>query len=566
MTPVDQLYPPPRDKRALAGGGVLKDVLRTPIARVPLDRPGSYTIAFDGRALAATAADDDGEHSARSALRQLAANEGSECPGFEIGDWPRFATRGFMLDVSRNRVPTMQTLRELIDTLSALRMNHLQLYTEHTFAYRGHEGVWRDASPMTADEIRALEALCRERGITLAANQNCFGHLAEWLSRPEYAHLAETHGPYNFYGLTRSGPFSLCPVDERSLSLVSDWIGQLRECFTSPLINVGCDETADVGVGRSKQAVAERGKGAVYAAFVASVARLAEEQGFQPMFWADIALGSPGTLEMLPASLQPLAWGYEPDSPFDEWNTALRSAGRVGWVCPGTACWRTFGGRTAERRATLDAACTERAGFDGVLITAWGDVGHQQQWPITLHALGDAAHAAWHGTANTDPGAASRLLFGSRALGPWLDELGDADRELRSRSGFAGPGPDRTELKNASAVFNELFPANPALPRRGSVSQWRACRDRLEELERCMPSADPPISDELRWTIAASRFACDLAVARRASHTSDVPASRLASITDDFHALWERRSRPGGLDRSLDLLKGVAETLAGASR
>ena len=30
----------------------------------------------------------------------------------------------------------------------------VQLYTEHTFAYRDHETVWRDASPMTADEIR----------------------------------------------------------------------------------------------------------------------------------------------------------------------------------------------------------------------------------------------------------------------------------------------------------------------------------------------------------------------------------------------------------------------------
>ena len=52
-----------------------------------------------------------------------------------------------MLDISRNRVPTMDWLKELIDVLSLLRYNELQLYTEHTFAYADHATVWKHASP-----------------------------------------------------------------------------------------------------------------------------------------------------------------------------------------------------------------------------------------------------------------------------------------------------------------------------------------------------------------------------------------------------------------------------------
>ena len=40
-----------------------------------------------------------------------------------------------MLDISRTKVPTMDTLLTLIDQFSTLKYNQIQLYTEHTFAF-----------------------------------------------------------------------------------------------------------------------------------------------------------------------------------------------------------------------------------------------------------------------------------------------------------------------------------------------------------------------------------------------------------------------------------------------
>ena len=101
---------------------------------------------------------------------------------------------GYMLDISRDKVPTMASLRRMVDVLSALGYNQFQLYTEHTFAYKAHATVWADASPMTAGEIRELDAYCRDRGIELVPNQNSFGHLEKWFKHPEYRPLAEA--PY----------------------------------------------------------------------------------------------------------------------------------------------------------------------------------------------------------------------------------------------------------------------------------------------------------------------------------------------------------------------------------
>ena len=102
-----------------------------------------------------------------------------------------FARRSYMLDISRDRVPTMETLFLVVDILAKMRYNEFQLYTEHTFAYKGHETVWRDADPMTPGEIASLERYCEMQGIELVPNQNTFGHMERWLVHDEYRPLAK---------------------------------------------------------------------------------------------------------------------------------------------------------------------------------------------------------------------------------------------------------------------------------------------------------------------------------------------------------------------------------------
>ena len=118
---------------------------------------------------------------------------GAALPLLEIDDYPDFPARGVMLDVSRDKVPTMETVYGLVDWLAGLKINQFQLYTEHTFAYRQHPKVWAEATPFTSEDILALDAYCRERFIELVPNQNSFGHMHRWLKHPKYGHLAETH-------------------------------------------------------------------------------------------------------------------------------------------------------------------------------------------------------------------------------------------------------------------------------------------------------------------------------------------------------------------------------------
>ena len=101
-----------------------------------------------------------------------------------------FDVRGYMLDISRDRVPTVRTLRLIVDILARFRYNQFQLYTEHTFAYAGHEAVWEESDPLTAPEVAKLQAYCEMQGVELVPNQNTFGHMERWLTHPRYTGLA----------------------------------------------------------------------------------------------------------------------------------------------------------------------------------------------------------------------------------------------------------------------------------------------------------------------------------------------------------------------------------------
>ncbi len=523
-----------------------------------------------------------GRRHALATLRQWCrAHQGKkELACVEIEDAPAFATRGVMLDVSRDKVPTMEQFRETIDLLASLKFNHLQLYTEHTFAYRGHEDVWKEWSPLTADEVRELDGYAAARGIELAANQNCFGHLAAWLKKPAYEHLAEIEGnnAWYFHQWERRGPFSLCPAEPKAERFVGELLDELLPCFTSNLVNIGCDETFDVGWGRSKEEVdrrarsesegdRSRARAELYFEFVQKIAKACEKHGKRPMMWADIALTHPEMLHLMPREMIGLAWWYEPTEKFEKWVGAIKIAGHEAWVCPGTSSWRTFTGRTSERRANIADAAEQglKAGAAGFLICDWGDMGHRQQWPISLAGIAQAAEAAWNpGAARAfDPQATGlHVLHESPELGTWLEKLGECDRPIRQSA----------NVLNASALFNDLHPPVPGQLKAithevdASIEQWQAARARLEELRDSRPAIQSEqLREELDHAIECAIFAADHAVAARDAavlhSTLESLIARCEAIKAEHERLWLKRNRAGGMDHASSFYTKVIHAL-----
>ncbi|MCC6230011.1 MAG: family 20 glycosylhydrolase [Phycisphaerales bacterium] len=538
-----------------------------------------YTLTISDQGIVIDADHAAGMRFAIFTLRQLLANAPHDggrrrLACVHIEDEPSFPTRGVMLDVSRTRVPTMAHLFETVDRLASLKFNHLQLYTEHTFAYSFAEDVWRGCGPMTPDEIRRLDEHCARLGVELSANQNCFGHLHAWLNTPKFAPLAETHGDWMFDVWPRKGAHSICPTDPASDKFVASLLDELLPCFASPLVNVGCDETYDIGFGRSKDAVHSHGRAGVYLDFVSRIDAMVRARGRRAMFWGDIALSHPESIASVPPEIIALAWGYEPQSPFDLWGQTLREHGREAWVCPGTSTWRTITSRTTERRGNINNAARAGVhyGATGFLVCDWGDTGHHQQWPLTLNALGHAAQAAWD-ASSPDASTAARSLHAladhSGSLAAYIDELGDADLPLRETCGELSRPGKPSRLLNQTAIFIDMHKNLGEDTHVGDPRQWEATLERLLAMAARIPAGLSPLaSDEMRHTLDVATFASERGSLRRRPGGM-LPTDRarltgrLHAIMDEHARLWRIRSREGGLPQSLAFYRQIMDRFEG---
>ena len=279
-----------------------------------------------------------------------------------------------MLDISRDKVPAMDTLFELIDLLASWKINQFQLYTEHTFAYRDHRVVWAEASPVTGEQILALDAYCRQRFVELVPNQNSFGHMHRWLKHDQYRHLAECPQDCETDPAHFDQPFSLSPADPGSLALVSGLYDELLPHFSSRQFNVGCDETFDLGLGRSKALVAEQGAGRVYLDFLLEIYQQVKARGYTMQFWGDIIRDYPELVGQLPRDTVALEWGYEADHKFDDFGAIFARSGIPFYVCPGTSSlelewpaapkmpWKIYGTRPGTAGPTALSAISTPIG------------------------------------------------------------------------------------------------------------------------------------------------------------------------------------------------------------
>lgn len=496
------------------------------------NHPEGYRLTVATEGLHAAALTARGLFRAAATVSQILTAQ-DPVPSFVADDTPAHPMRGLMLDVSRNRTYSLQTLFGIVDRMARLKLNRLELYFENVFAHRDHAEVWSNTTPYTREDIRALEAYCADRFIDLVPNQNTLGHFERWFAHPTYLRYAELPegGARTPWGSIQAIPTGIATADPDAVRFVGGLLHELLPCFSRATVaNLGGDEVFDLGQGRSRG----RDRATLFVNHLRAMADIAAQYGKRPCFWADMLIRHPEIIplaaERLPEA-EWLVWGYEATDPLAASAEKLRAAGLHVSVAPGTSSWRSFCGRTANMTANIRVAAAVPS--EGLLLTDWGDAGHWQPHAVSLPALVLAASLAWNPEEEPDIALATDRLTGCNGLGTFLLTLGDTAQLANAE------GSNATRLFQA---YNLPPEKAPALDREALL---RAL-DALDTLERDGRALGDRIeAREARYALALQQLAM-----RRALGETGLRRFR-ARVAAQMELLWHERGPTAGLADSL---------------
>ncbi len=523
-----------------------------------------YTLAVRSAGISVTAADAAGAFYALQTLRQLIASSPSPAmlPLCTIKDAPDFTRRGFMLDISRCKVPTMQNLFSLVELLARLKYNQLQLYTEHTFRFSRHSTVWKGCSPLTPEQILRLDRHCQKHFIELVPNFNSFGHFERWLRHSRYAALAECPDGFIDHRNQRWNFGRTLSPDTASLDFLDELYDELLPNFSSSLFHAGCDETWELGRGKSAARVRQRGQVAVYTDYVRELYKRISSRNRGMMIWADMLLKEPDHLDRIPSDLTLAQWGYEANHPFAEECSRIATSGHSFYVCPGTSSWTAISGRYDNCIQNIKRAAAEglRTQAEGLLLTDWGDHGHHQYRPISYPGIIAAAANAWCHSKNRSldiDTAVNHTVFDNPKsfLGPFLHSFGNLYTCIRKKQ------VNSTHFHHFLFLpFTKLTLYVDDIP----LNQIAEAQRQRKQLEK----------DFLQFSVSSNEERCSYSQLRNALSMCELAlhrawcAKKSASLPDDTHTMllrirqaharsWRLRNRSGGLAESMAWFKNV---------
>ena len=351
-------------------------------------------------------------------LKQLFEME--KVPYVFIKDAPDFPHRGFYHDVTRGKVPTVESIKKLIDKLAYFKINSLQLYVEHTFEFEEYKGVIEKTGYLTAEEMKEIDLYCKERYIDFIPSLSTFGHLYELLEKEEYKHLQvlDDYKKENIRWPERQHHHTIDPQKEESFELIKSLISQFEPNFTSEYFNICCDETFDL---KEKDPTGE-----LYVSFLKKLISDVTSKGKKVMMWADIILKYPERIKELPKDIIFLNWNYYGVN--EEAFEKLSEAGVTQISCPGTSTWNNFcEGISIEEDNILkmaDAAYRHKA--LGILNTNWGDWGNVCTVELATYGLALGAGVSWNIETKADDhfkDCANALIYKNEKAYDYLCEV-----------------------------------------------------------------------------------------------------------------------------------------------
>lgn len=482
-----------------------------------------------------------------------------------IIDWPSFAHRSVYDDISRGPISKISVIKKQIERLAELKFNSLSFYIEHVVQPLSYPDFAPVNGKLTMGDIRELAAYAAKFHMELVGSFQSFGHFNNILSLPKYQSMGETST-------------MISPLDPRAKKFLSSVITELCGAFNSPYFNVNCDETFDLGKGKSKAYVDSVGVAKYYADHIKFLYDVLKKNHKQLMMWGDIALQHEEILDMLPKDIIYLTWEYGDQKSFDAWIQPFVKRGLQFMVCPGVVNSNRMFPDLLLAKANINGflSAGKQNGAMGALTTVWDD-GGMCSFNADWYGVYTAAEKSWntnvadtasfndryernaYGTANANYFKALSKLMELRNI-PLTYNLADQlwTQKILPAKGKPLIVNNADAGKVRAAVAAGLSYINSAKPQRNkadvsflkfSLQQYQILMDSRTQLAQ--------IADNYRHMggkLNAVQLNKDIRVVR-------VLADRYSQLKTTYTTLWNAENQPYWLDINLKVFDGKINDL-----
>jgi len=221
---------------------------------------GAYLLQISPEGVSISAGDYEGLINGATTLEQVVAfspqtERGLFLPAGTITDMPRYAYRGYMLDVARTFFG-VDTVKQVIDRISGYKINHLHLHLSDDQGWRIEIKSWPglaeiggrfevDGTPggyYTQEDYKEIVRYAAERGITVVPEIDMPGHTNAALNA--YAELNGDGKARDPYTGTKVGFSTLDANKEITYEFIDAVVGEIAAITPGPWFHIGGDESA----------------------------------------------------------------------------------------------------------------------------------------------------------------------------------------------------------------------------------------------------------------------------------------------------------------------------------
>lgn len=204
-------------------------------------------------------------------------------------------------DVSRGRIPKLETIIKHLEILKPYGLNALTLFNECVIENSVLPTAGCGNTPITKEYLQNLNSYCTANGIEFIPQFEIISHQEHLLSLPQMQEHKEI--PNLFSGGLRLD-------SEKTKDLLKKWIAELSPFFNSEYFYCATDEGIGTGIGRSRNLAEKVGYEKMVADYLNEFNRFVKTLGKKCVIMADHIIHYPEIRDMLDPDVTIANWGY----------------------------------------------------------------------------------------------------------------------------------------------------------------------------------------------------------------------------------------------------------------